>query len=115
MRVQGVGELTDDGMFWRLAYDDCSHIQAFVREGLDEPEGAAFYVRRLYAKCPTCTLANTAVAAETPNVEPNQFHLVLSLDEQTTIVATVAALRAVGLADLADRLDAILRRMERAQ
>jgi len=69
---------------------------------------AVFLVRRHYAKCLTCTLVNRPVAAETPNVEPNQFHLVLSRAELTAIVS---ALRVVVQADLAERLDAILRQI----
>jgi hypothetical protein len=113
MRVQGIGELTEHDTHWHLTHDDCGHVQVFALEGLDDPEAAVFLVRRLYAKCPTCALANTAVAAETPTVEPNQFHLVLGRDGLAAIVAAVAALRVVGLAALAERLDAILPRSSR--
>src|SRR3989442_11326843 len=101
MRVQDVGELTDDGLYWRLVYDDCGHVQAFAREGLDDPEGAAFFVRRHYAECLTCTLSNRPLAAQTPNVEPDQIHLILSTDE---LGAIVSALRSSDRPELAERL-----------
>jgi hypothetical protein len=106
MRVQGVGELTDNDTYWHLAYDDCSHVQAFAREGLDDPEGATFFVRRHYAQCLACALVNKAVATETPSVKPAQFHLVLSLDELAAIVTV--------LRSSADRLENVLRQLGRA-
>jgi hypothetical protein len=107
MRVQGVGELTDHDTYWHLTYDDCGHVQAFAREGLDDPEGATFFVRRHYAQCLTCAPVNKPVAAETPSVKPAQLHLVLSLDE---LAAIVTALRSS-----ADRLDNVLRQLGRAR
>ncbi len=112
MRVQGVGELTDAGSYWRLVYDDCGHVQALAREGLDDPEGAVFFVRRHYAKCLTCTLADRPVAAETPNVDPDQVHLVLSADELGVIVS---ALRSSDRPELADRLNKVLRQLGQAR
>jgi hypothetical protein len=109
MRVHGVGELTHYDTYWHLSYDECGHVQEFAREGLDEPEGAAFFVRRHYAHCLTCALAGP-VAAEMSNVDPNQFQLVLSRDELTV---TIAALRVVNQPELAERLDAILRQINR--
>jgi hypothetical protein len=108
MKVQGVGELTDHDTYWRLTYDECGHAQEFPREGLDEPEGAAFFVRRHYTFCLTCAVANTPTAAVTPNVEPDQFHLVLSHDE---LAAIVTALRSSDRPELADRLDKVLRHL----
>lgn len=105
MRVQGVGELTDHDTYWHLIYDDCGHVQVFAREGLDEPEGAAFFVRRHYIECLTCVLTNRLVVAEAPNVDSDQFHLVLRRDELTAIVF---ALRSSDRPELVERLDAIL-------
>jgi hypothetical protein len=45
MRVTDIGELTDLDTYWRLAYADCSHVQAFAREGLDDPAAAVFFVQ----------------------------------------------------------------------
>ncbi len=112
MKVQGVGELTDDGSYWRRVYNDCGHAQALAREGLDDPEGAAFFVRRHYAKCLACTLANRPVAAATLNVDPDQVHLVLSADE---LGAIVSVLRSSDRPELADRLDEVLRQLGRAR
>jgi hypothetical protein len=106
MRATDVGELTDHNTYWHLAYDACSHSQAFAREGLDDPAAAVLFVQRHYAQCLTCRLTNRPVAAETLNVEPDQFHLVFSLDELTAIVS---ALRSSDRPDLADRLDKVLR------
>ncbi len=106
MRVQGVGELTDHDTYWHLIYDDCGHVQVFAREGLDEPEGAAFFVRRHYGECLTCALTNKLVVTETPNVDSDQFHLVLRRDELSAIVF---ALRSSDHPELVERLDAILR------
>jgi hypothetical protein len=111
MRVTDIGELTDHDTYWNLAYDGCSHVQAFARQGLDDPEAAVFFVRRHYAQCLTCIRTNRPVAAETLNVEPDQFHLVFSLDELTAIVS---ALRSSDRPDLADRLDKVLRQPGRA-
>jgi hypothetical protein len=106
MRVQGVGELTDHDTYWRLTYEACGHVQEFPREGLEEPDGAALFVRRHYTHCLTCLLANTAPAAVLPNVEPDQFHLVFSHDE---LAAIVTALRSSDRPELAERLDKVLR------
>jgi hypothetical protein len=106
MKVQGVGELTDHSTYWRLTYAECGHVQEFAREGLDEPEDAAFYVWRHYGQCLTCARARpTAVEL---NVEPEQFHLVLRLDE---LAVTIAALRFVDQLELAERLDSIRRQV----
>jgi hypothetical protein len=110
MWVQGVGELTDHDTFWRLTYDACGHVQEFAREGLDEPDGAGLFVRHHYARCLTCALGNP-VAATPINVVPDQFHLVLSLDE---LAVTIAALRVVDQTELAERLDVILRHINPA-
>src|SRR5712692_1111200 len=92
MRVTDVGELTDHDTYWHLACDDCTHVQLFARQGLDDAEAAGVFVRRHYAHCLSCALINSPVAAETLNVEPDQFHLVFSLDE---LAATIVALRVV--------------------
>ena len=110
LRVGDIGEVTAVGPCWRLAYDHCDHVQEFAREGLKDPEGAAFFVRRHYAQCLTCALANRPVAAETPNVRPDRVHLMLKPDELATIVI---ALRAIGLHGFADRLDKVLRQLGR--
>jgi hypothetical protein len=108
MRVQGVGELTDHDTYWRLTYEECGHVQEFPRVGLEAPEGVAFFVRRHYSHCLTCALANAPTAAVTTNVEPDQFHLVLSHDE---LAAIVTALRSSDRPELADRLDKVLRHL----
>ena len=54
IRVDGVGELIDEGQYWRLIYAHCDHIQLFAREGLDDLEDAAVYVRRYFIECLTC-------------------------------------------------------------
>jgi hypothetical protein len=110
MKVQGVGELTNEGSYWRLVYYDCGHVQAFAREGLDDPEGAAFFVRRHYAKCLTCALAHRPVPAESLIVDPDQVHLVLSAEE---LGAIVSALRSTHRPELADRLAEVLRQLRR--
>jgi hypothetical protein len=38
IRIEEVGELADLDKCWHLAYDDCSHGQAFAREGLEDPK-----------------------------------------------------------------------------
>jgi hypothetical protein len=112
MTVTDVGELTDHATYWHLAYAACSHVQVFARQGLDDPEAAVFFVRRHYAQCLTCALTNIPVVAETLNVEPDQFHLVFSLDE---LAVTIAALRVVDQVELAERLDKVLRQPEQAR
>jgi hypothetical protein len=111
MRVRGVGELANHDTYWHLVYDDCGHVQAFAREGLDDPDGAAVYARRHYAQGLTCTLLNRPAAAETQNVGGDQFRLVLSLDE---LAVTITALRAVDRAELAEQLHASCARSGRA-
>jgi len=71
MRVTDVGELTDHDTYWHLSYDDCTHVQLFARQGLDDAEAAGGFVRRHYAQCLSCALTNRPVAAETLHVEPD--------------------------------------------
>ncbi|MCA1647477.1 MAG: hypothetical protein LC797_19135, partial [Chloroflexi bacterium] len=60
MRIDGVGELTYHGTYWRLTYDSCRHVQEFARLDLDDsrarddPERAALEVQRHYAWCLSC-------------------------------------------------------------
>ena len=65
MRVQDVGELTNCGSHWRLVYDTCGDSQDFAREGLGDPESAAFFVQRHYPECLSCTRSR-----EEANVPP---------------------------------------------
>ena len=67
MQLDGIGQLTNQGTYWRLIYDRCGHVQEFARLAvetgrgalgvLDDPHLASADVHRRYAHCLTCKLA----------------------------------------------------------
>jgi hypothetical protein len=54
--VDGIGELTNRGAYWRLTYGVCGHVQLFARRGLGDPQRVARYARRHYGQCLICRL-----------------------------------------------------------
>jgi hypothetical protein len=57
MQVEAVGDLVDLKTHWQLVYKRCGHVQIMGRLGLEDAERAHAYVRRNYARCLTCELA----------------------------------------------------------
>jgi hypothetical protein len=110
MRVDGIGELSDHALYWRLTYDRCGHVQDFARVGLAEADSAVIYVRRHYARCLTCG-PDAPPPGETPDTHSHQVRVVLNPDE---LAVTIAALRSVDQPALAERLAAILQQITSA-
>jgi hypothetical protein len=67
MHVQNVGELTDHGNHWELAYAECGHTQAIAREGLESSQRAARFIGRYFSKCLACRAANRSATIEAVN------------------------------------------------
>jgi hypothetical protein len=65
-RLQGVGKLTRFDSYWRLIYNACGHTQEFAREGLDDLDAVAVFVRRHYADCLSCTRGREAAERYRP-------------------------------------------------
>jgi hypothetical protein len=66
MHVEGIGELRDLGTVWRLRYAACGHGQEIGRAGLEEPARAVDRVRRHFARCLTCQLAQAETRPPRP-------------------------------------------------
>ena len=60
MRVENIGELTDRGMYWRLLYRQCQHVQFFARLGLEDVERAVREARHYYAQRLNCPVEMVA-------------------------------------------------------
>jgi len=57
MQVEAVGDLIDFKTHWKLIYRRCGHVQVLGRLGLEDAKRAHAYVRRNYARCLICELA----------------------------------------------------------
>jgi hypothetical protein len=67
MHVDGIGELLELGAVWRLRYSACGHVQEIAREGLEEPAQAEHDMRRHFAQCLSCQLAEAKRHHATPD------------------------------------------------
>ena len=64
MDLEDIGTLTLHGPYWRLRYRGCGHAQEFPRDdALKDAKAAEREVRRHYAKCLTCSAADTSRVA----------------------------------------------------
>src|ERR1700730_5994725 len=56
LRVAEIGEVVGIGPCWRLAYDECGHVQQFAREGLEDPAKLVLNIQRNFRECLACRL-----------------------------------------------------------